>query len=190
MPRAIRRIVTASDGDGRSFALFDQSASNVWEIPHRKGVFVTQLWVTDSMPVRVEVNVDPAALPIALEPPAHGSAVRYVEFPPESQYIRDMDTEKARDGFTAMGAGHASVSGDNVAHPLMHRTRTIDYEICLSGEIYLILDKSEHLMRAGDIAIQRGTNHAWANRSKSPCLMAFIQLDANFERPNALPAKP
>src|SRR6185503_18178032 len=104
---------------------------------------------------------DPAIGPIVLEPPPLGSTVRFVEFPPEAQYLGGMDADKARDGFTAMGAGQASVARDGGAHPLMHRTRTIDYEICLSGEIYLILDKSEHLMRSGDIAIQRGTNHAW-----------------------------
>jgi hypothetical protein len=163
MPRSIRRIVTAQDENGQSYALFDAQARNVWEIPHRKG------------------DVDRGAGPIVLEPPPHGSTVRFVEFPPESQYLAGMDPAKAREGFSAMSAGHAS-AGAGAAHPLMHATRTIDYEICLSGEIYLILDKSEHLMRPGDIAVQRGTRHAWANRSNAPCLMAFIQLDANHER--------
>ena len=44
MPTRIRRIVTAQDSEGKSYALFDQDAANIWEIPHRKGVFVTQLW--------------------------------------------------------------------------------------------------------------------------------------------------
>jgi hypothetical protein len=178
MPTSIRRIVTAQDADGRSYALFDADAPNVWEIPHRKGVFVTQLWETRSMPVNNDGDADAGAGPIVLEPPPQGSTVRFVEFPPESQYLAGMDPAKAREGFSAMGAGHAA-AGAGAAHPLMHATRTIDYEICLSGEIYLILDKSEHLMRPGDIAIQRGTRHAWANRSAAPCLMAFIQLDAN-----------
>jgi quercetin dioxygenase-like cupin family protein len=179
MPKSIRRIVTSQDASGRSYALFDAPADNGWEIPHRKGVFVTQLWETRSMPVRLEGDADHGAGPIVLEPPANGSTVRFVEFPPESQYLAAMDPDKARQGFSAMGAAHAAAPG--AAHPLMHSTRTVDYEICLSGEIYLVLDKSEHLMRPGDIAIQRGTRHAWANRSTAPCLMAFIQLDAKHE---------
>lgn len=157
MPQAIRRIVTANDAEGRSFAVFDAQAENTMAIPHRHGVHATQLWVSESMPVRNDGVSDPGALPIILEPPPYGSAVRFVEFPPESAYIGEMDAAKARSGFSAMGADDVSVAG---AHPLMHRTRTLDYEIVLSGEIYLILDKSEHLMKAGDIAIQRGTNHA------------------------------
>jgi len=47
----------------------------------------------------------------------------------------------------------------------------------LSGEVYLVLDREETLLRAGDVVIQRGTNHAWANRSSAPCTMAFILID-------------
>jgi quercetin dioxygenase-like cupin family protein len=63
----------------------------------------------------------------------------------------------------------------------MHRTETVDYGIVLSGEIYLIVDTGEILCRQGDIIIQRGTNHAWANRSTSVCRIAFILIDGEFE---------
>jgi quercetin dioxygenase-like cupin family protein len=59
----------------------------------------------------------------------------------------------------------------------MHRTKTVDYGIVLSGEVYLVLDKQETLLKAGDVVVQRGTNHAWANRSSEPCRMAFILVD-------------
>jgi uncharacterized cupin superfamily protein len=63
-------------------------------------------------------------------------------------------------------------------HPGMHRTRTLDYAIVLSGEIYAVLDEGEVLLEAGDVLVQRGTNHAWSNRSERPCRIAFVLVDA------------
>ena len=62
----------------------------------------------------------------------------------------------------------------------MHRSETIDYGIILSGEIYLVLDDSEVLCKQGDVIVQRGTSHAWSNRSDEPCRVAFVLIDAKF----------
>ncbi len=62
----------------------------------------------------------------------------------------------------------------------MHRTETIDYGIVLEGEIVLILDVGETVCRAGDVIIQRGTNHGWANRSDANCRIAFVLIDGEF----------
>ena len=59
-----------------------------------------------------------------------------------------------------------------------HQTDTVDYALVLEGEVYAVLDEDETLMRAGDVLIQRGTHHAWSNRSDKPCRMAFILIDA------------
>jgi quercetin dioxygenase-like cupin family protein len=61
---------------------------------------------------------------------------------------------------------------------MMHRTKTIDYAIVLAGEIWALMDIGDKKMRAGDILVQRGTNHAWSNRSNKPCLIAFVLIDA------------
>ncbi len=83
--------------------------------------------------------------------------------------------------FAEIGAGHASTAGDaNARHPFMHRTESIDYGIVLEGGITLILDEDETPVKAGDIVIQRGTNHGWANRSGSNCRIAFILIDGKF----------
>ncbi|MBM3558643.1 MAG: cupin domain-containing protein [Alphaproteobacteria bacterium] len=58
----------------------------------------------------------------------------------------------------------------------MHRTDTVDYGIVLDGEVWMVLDVGETLLRAGDVVVQRGTNHAWQNRSGRPARMAFINL--------------
>jgi len=63
----------------------------------------------------------------------------------------------------------------------MHRTESIDYGIILEGEITLILDNEETVVRAGDVVVQRGTNHAWANRGKGVCRIAFILVDGVFD---------
>lgn len=62
---------------------------------------------------------------------------------------------------------------------VMHQTASVDYIVILSGEIYLITDTEETLLQAGDIVIQRGTNHAWSNRSDQMCLQLAILIDAN-----------
>src|SRR5260221_3101802 len=63
-------------------------------------------------------------------------------------------------------------------HPNMHRTETIDYVIVLEGEIEMDMDDSTVKMKAGDVMVQRGTNHAWANRSNRRARVAFVLIDA------------
>ena len=58
----------------------------------------------------------------------------------------------------------------------MHRTDTVDYGLVLSGELYVVLEQGETLLRSGDIIVQRGTNHAWHNRSDAPTRIAFINM--------------
>ena len=72
------------------------------------------------------------------------------------------------------------IDSDN-RHPLMHRSETIDYGVVLSGEIVLVLDKEEVELKAGDVFVQRATNHAWSNRSNLPCRIAFVLVKAKFE---------
>lgn len=63
-------------------------------------------------------------------------------------------------------------------HPAIHRTRTIDYVIVLEGEIDLLLDDGEVRLAAGDVVVQRGTNHAWLNRSDGVCRLGMVFVDA------------
>ena len=61
----------------------------------------------------------------------------------------------------------------------MHQTPTLDYVVILSGELYLIMEDGETLLQPGDIVIQRGTNHAWSNRSDEPCIQLAVLIDAS-----------
>jgi uncharacterized cupin superfamily protein len=64
---------------------------------------------------------------------------------------------------------------------MMHRTEAVDYGIVIEGELTLVLDDSEVALKPGSVVVQRGTNHAWANRSCKPCRMLFIQIDGRYE---------
>ena len=75
-------------------------------------------------------------------------------------------------------AAASPASGAGTRHPFTHRTRSVDYAIVLEGEIDMLLDDSEVHLRAGDILVQQGTNHAWVNNSKSVCRIAFVLIDA------------
>ena len=63
-------------------------------------------------------------------------------------------------------------------HANTHRTRSIDYAIVLDGEIDMLMDDTEVRVKAGDVLVQQGTNHAWVNNGDKPCRIAFILIDA------------
>ncbi|MBT5048248.1 MAG: cupin domain-containing protein, partial [Rhodospirillaceae bacterium] len=114
-------------------------------------------------------------------PTGNGTVVRINRFAPETDAIRNMSPEDAKAALAALGNEAASTFADNGRHPLMHRTETIDYAIVLSGEITMLLDDSEVHLKAGDVLVQCGTNHAWSNRSTDFCEIAFILIDGKFD---------
>jgi mannose-6-phosphate isomerase-like protein (cupin superfamily) len=101
-----------------------------------------------------------------------------IDFPPEGDEIRQLSDTEAQARFHEIGGADAHTADSR--HPLMHRTETVDYGIVLDGELTLLVDDDETIVRAGDIVIQRGTNHAWANRSGANCRIAFILIDGRF----------
>jgi hypothetical protein len=167
--------VTGHNTQGKSTFIFDGEATNVKEM--LPGLFTTELWITRTTPVDNSGNADAADAFPYLEPPRTGSAFRVVEFPP-AKWQEDPDAaEKARKGWEAIGAGHAQKKGSG--NVMMHTTPSVDYAIVMSGEIWAIVDTGEALLKTGDVLVQRGTAHAWANRTDKPCLVAFILIGAN-----------
>ena len=80
--------------------------------------------------------------------------------------------------FRAMESPAASTYSPQAPHPYMQKTRTLDFCLILEGEITLVLDTAEVQLAAGDTVVQRGTNHAWSNRSDQPCTIAISSHDA------------
>ena len=174
MIKPIRRIVTGHNAQGRSIIVSDAPSPHVLTLPGRADLALTDLWVTDRAPASNAGSADAAKRRMSLEPPMNGSIFRVVEFPPDAAGGGGFDRAAA---FRAMGATHA-LDPDGSRHPAMHRTDTVDYALVLTGEIWALMDEGETLMRAGDTLVQRGTNHAWSNRSAEPCLVVFVLVSA------------
>jgi len=169
----VRRVLTGHDAQGRSTFIADGPAPNVKEMSAMPGLALTDLWETKGAPASNAGESDAASRPVHLEPPKNGTILRIVEFPPDSAWRNRTD---GKDGFKSIGAGH--VQDRKSADPMMHRTSTVDYIIVLKGEIYAILDTGEKLLRAGDILVQRGTNHSWSVRTSEPCIVAAVLVSA------------
>jgi hypothetical protein len=168
----IRRVVTGLDADNKAIVVFD---SRLTLAPGPYGLNSLNLWITDSYPAGFSFKDDPATKPIGISPPDNGTKFRVVEFPP-----LDPETEKKMEpNFLQKSVGdRAPAKGLAVTHPLMHRTRSVDYAVVLSGEIDLMLDDTVVHLKPGDVAIQQATNHAWINRGTQPCRILFVLMDA------------
>jgi len=169
----VRRVLTGHDAAGRSTFIADGPAPNVKEMSAMPGLALTDLWETKGAPASNAGESDAASRPVHLEPPKNGTILRIVEFPPDSAWRHGTD---GKDGFKSIGAGHAQ--DRHSADPMMHKTSTVDYIIVLKGEIYAILETGEKLLRAGDVLVQRGTNHSWSVRTSEPCIVAAVLVNA------------
>jgi len=155
----VRRVVTGIK-NGKSIIVKDDEVTN---IDHPFSVapdhVLHNMWETGSD------EEDPTERPLSILPPKDGTNLRIIDFPPDATFIHKL--------------GNSPLPGADAKsnrHPLMHKTPTIDYIIILSGEIHLIMDEGETLLKPFDVVIQRETNHAWSNRSKVNCRMAAILI--------------
>ncbi len=174
MPRRFRRVVTGHNAAGKSIFIMDGPAPTVFDRgPGR--TCVTELWETRTSPADNTGNAEVTDHPNRLPPPPNGSVFRVVEYPPDRLRVATLrrpgeSHDTAREGYVRDLA--------NARHPGFHKTDTVDYAIVLSGEIYALMDEGEVLLKAGDVLVQRGTNHAWSNRTDQPVQIAFVLIDA------------
>lgn len=155
MTEAPRRVVTGHTSDGRAVMVQDGRAPFHRFVSH--GVHFYELWrTTGCRAVLTAVEEDPVSQ-LTITPHDAGTVVRINEFLP----------------------GHLTHDGRQSP---MHRTETVDYGIVLSGEIWLLLDEEEIRLQTGDVVVQRGTVHAWANRSAEPARMLFVLVAAEYEQ--------
>lgn len=180
MAREFRRVVTGHDENGVAIIESDGIATHRLQRDNRPGVTLTNFWLSDETPAEYDGPTETCDGPFILHPPKNGSVFRVVEFMPEDPEV--MKTLDGKAAFAEMGAGANVV--ENARHPWMHRTDSVDYAIVLTGEIYMLMDeeKDDVLLKAGDVVVQRGTNHAWANRGTEPCSIAFVLVDGVTRR--------
>ena len=144
----IRRVVTGHDEARVAKVLIDAPATNA-KFPS-PGTVSTMIWCTEGAP---------AAIPVGEAPEDMGARIIGTAPPPKGTRFAVID----------FPPGNA---------PHMHRTETIDYVIVLEGEIDMDMDQSTVRLKAGDVMVQRGTNHAWANRGSARARVAFVLIDA------------
>jgi hypothetical protein len=169
----IRRVLTGDNAAGRSSIVEDGPSPAVRLVSERPGYRVTNVWRTGAAPSDVNAS-DSISEHKGVSPPAGGTVLRIIDFPPEPKDPAELARMLAATfGSMYRDAQHAPKAGE---HPGMHRTETIDYALMLEGEMVAIMDTEETVLRAGDVMIQRGTNHAWANRSGKPARIAFVLI--------------
>ena len=144
----IRRVVTGHDASNVAKALIDAPATNA-KFP-QPGLVSTMMWCTDGAPAKIPVG----------------------------ENIEDMGARILGTAPPAKGTRFAVIDFPPGNHAHMHRTETVDYVIVMEGEIEMDMDDSTVKLKAGDVMIQRGTNHAWANRSGKRARVAFVLVDA------------
>jgi mannose-6-phosphate isomerase-like protein (cupin superfamily) len=172
-----RRVVTGHDKNGRAVVISDGPSPHLRTSPHRPNVVYHNMWSTDSMPVKIHGSTDPVTETMSVPPVKNGVNFRILEIDPESLYP-PQSIEDMRKAFASMGAVDKALAADpDAKHVAMHRTKTVDFGIVLEGELVMVLDEEEVTLHAGDTVIQRGTNHAWANRSDKRVVIAFILMD-------------
>src|SRR5499427_3946318 len=143
----IRRIVTGHDPHHVAKVLMDGAATN-WK-SSSPGTVSTLIWSTDGTPADIRVG----------------------------ETIEDCGARILGTAPPANGTRFAVIDFPPGNPGRMHRTETIDYVIVISGEIDMDMDDSTVKLKAGDVMVQRGTNHAWANRSDRRARVAFVLID-------------
>jgi quercetin dioxygenase-like cupin family protein len=144
----IRRVVTGHDNRDVAKVLIDAPATNAKR--PGSGIVSTLMWITDRNPADIAVG----------------------------ETVEDMGARIVGTAPPANGTRFCVIDFPPGNHPGMHRTETIDYVIVIEGEIEMDMDDSTVKLKQGDILIQRGTNHAWANRSNKRARVAFVLVDA------------
>jgi len=143
-----RRVVTGHDGKNVAKVLIEGPAANT-KAP-RAGVASTLMWCSDAMPVDIGIG----------------------------EHVEDMGARILGTAPPENGSRFIVMEFAPGIESEMHRTETIDYIAVLAGEIDMDMDDSTVKLRAGDVMVQRGTNHAWVNRGKEPARLAIVLLDA------------
>ena len=161
-----RRIITGHDAKGEAIFIDDAICPNRFACGGLPNFVTNEMWIINEIPDNNEGDGSDTATAFSLNPPKGGNVFRILELPPDS------DLGKQQDGTPVT--------------PTMHRTPSTDYAYVIEGEVYAVLDKQEKLMRKGDVLIQRGTNHAWSNRSDKPCIILFV-LNGGHELPGLPP---
>jgi mannose-6-phosphate isomerase-like protein (cupin superfamily) len=171
----IRCVVTGQTAQGKSVFVRDSSVEPV-TLQSLPGFEFHRLWGSES-PVQLPTDGAPPP-PMPYFPGKNGFRFLFFTVPPGGRRdVERMDPIAALAEVQQKLPGLAAVM--EPAHPGMHTTDTVDFDVIVSGEIHLELDDgAEVLLKAGDCVVQNGTRHAWRNRSKENCVIAVALIGA------------
>ena len=171
----IRCVVTGQNESGKSVFIRNAPVKPV-TLSLFPGYEFHRLWGSDSTP---ELSSDVTApVPPRYFPPIHGFRFGFFTIPPDTTTRIDrLNIASAIEEIQQKLPGMLDVLERD--HPGMHTTDTVDFDVIVSGEVYLELDDgAELLLKAGDCVIQNGTRHSWHNRSSEKCVIAVAIVGA------------
>jgi hypothetical protein len=171
----LRRVITALDSEGRSFASIDGPPGEILEWREDEGLY--EIWTDPGQALARRDRADLSAGPVQLSPPFGGMKVRWFSVAP-SRAGDESDEDLASGAASAFAQiGAAQDQPDTSRHPAMHLTSTIDVIVVVSGRVRLLLDADERVLGPGDVVLQRGTNHAWVCEGDEPAVMVAVLSD-------------
>ncbi|MEM6051164.1 cupin domain-containing protein [Erwinia sp. P7711] len=176
----IHRVVTGHDSQGKSMVCSESAPPSVVEMETIPGLIFHEIWETAATPAPVDNGPDPTLGPVMHNAPVNGTRIRFVDLPPDASYLGREETRIA-DLFKQVNYTEGLTVKADSPHPMMHRSEAVDYCIVIEGEIYIVLDNTEVLLRPGSVVVQRGTNHAWSNRTEQNCRMLYVQIDGRYD---------
>ena len=174
----IRRFVTGVAENGKS-RIIETKAMDGRQLPERPGFRMANVWATTTTPARINAPEETDKL-FGVHPPKGGTVIRMMDIPPEPK-ASDASNEQHRATRAQMFPDASRHKVDTTRHVGMHMTDSVDYAIIISGEMYAVMEDDEVLMKAGDVLIQRGTVHAWSNRSNEMCRICFVLIDGSWD---------
>ncbi|AYC32335.1 cupin domain-containing protein [Pseudomonas cavernae] len=174
-----KRVVTGHDAQGQAVVAQSGPTPNNFPLKAVPGTVFYEVWNSVGSPAVLDNGDDPTSQPLQLSPAPLGSVIRVVDIPPDSVQ-NQVSAADAAAAFAEIGQAHAGTGQADSKHKLMHRTETLDYGVVTEGEVWLVLDGEEVQLKRGDIVVQRGTNHAWSNRTEQMARMVFILLDGQY----------
>lgn len=171
----VRRIVTGRNRDGKSVFVSDTDIPPI-TLDLLPGAEFHRLWGSDGM-VALPSDGSPPPIPGYFPPPGGFRFGLFTVGPDSVSLPADLDVPAAFAEIQQKLPGLAEVL--ELDHPGMHTTDTIDYEVVLSGEVWLELDDGREVhLTPGDTVVQNGTRHAWRNKSTEPCVLAVTLIGA------------
>ncbi len=176
--RPARRIVCMDREPNKSTLVSDGPSPDVHIDSARPGYASQRMWVTDGTPAKIVLET--LHLPHSIEPPRGGSVLNVVTFPPDAVWKGKVSEADVKAFFKSMGSPGASAYSPSAPHPYMQKTQTLEFGIVTEGEIVLVLDTQEVTLKTGDFIVQRGTNHAWSNRTGKPATVAIATHDGKY----------